>query len=82
MLELMAQLVQSHRGLVELVAALQDDVLDLVESTGRSPAELREDAQALRGEAAQAAQQAQRLIAEAQSLAGRAGELRGRDGAA
>ena len=57
MLGVMSQLVESNRALVELVAALQGDVL--------------EGAAALRGEAEQAVQHAHRLMAEAQAIARR-----------
>jgi len=75
MLGVMNQLVESNRALVELVAALQGDVLDLVESRDRSPVDMLEGAVALRGEAEQAVQHAHRLIAEAQALAGRSADL-------
>jgi hypothetical protein len=71
MLGVMSQLVESNRALVELVASLQGDVLDLVEARDRWPAEVREEAAALRGEAEQAVQHAHRLIAEAEAIARR-----------
>jgi hypothetical protein len=73
MLGVMSQLVESNRALVELVASLQGDVLDLVETRDHSPADVREEAAGLRGEAEQAVQHAHRLIAEAKALARRTG---------
>ena len=75
MLGVMSQLVESNRALIELVAALQSDVLDLVESRDRSLAEVREKSLAVRGEAAQAAEHAWRLIAETEAIAGRGTDL-------
>jgi len=68
MLGVMSQLVESNRALVELVASLQGDVLDLVEARHRSPAEVRENAAALHGEAQQAVQHAHRLVAQAEAI--------------
>jgi hypothetical protein len=76
MLQVLTQFVEAHGELVALVAALQGDVIELSDRVaGRSPAEVRADARALRGEAEQAGRHARRLVAQATSLTAQAVEI-------
>jgi hypothetical protein len=72
---LLADLVDSHRRLVEVVATLHADVVELADrllDEERTPS-AREDAEALRRESAQAKRHARRLVAESEALRGPSG---------